>query len=162
MPTFGTLVLWVHLVAVVIWVGGLAVVWLACVPVVTSAVRPPQDAARLAGMVVHRFQRISWEVMSLILVTGIIKLIEIGAARGFELGASYVGMLVAKVGLFATIAAIQVWQSFRLVPAFAASAPADSASPETERFKRRALVSAVISFVLAASAILLGLQLGHH
>ncbi len=164
MLSFETLVLWLHVAAVVAWVGGLAVVFLVCVPVLMRDAPSSKEIARLVGKVVHRFQRISWEMTSVILVTGIFNLIHVGAARGFELSVTYVGILGVKAVLFVMIATVQAWQSFRLVPAYVAFASGpqgtDASAPtEVKRFQRRILASSLFNLALAATAILLGLSL---
>jgi copper transport protein len=165
--TFGLFVLWLHLVAIVVWVGGLLAISLVCVPVVMKEVHSPQAVAGLVSAVVHRFQSVSWELVSLILLTGIFNTIHVGSARGFEFGPTYVEILGAKVGLFAAIVAVQAWQSYRLVPALAALASGtrwnpDSSPPELGKLKRRALTASLLVLVLAASAIVLGLELRYH
>ncbi len=134
------------------------------VPVIRRGIDSPKEVARLVAMVVQRFQRISREVVFLILLTGIFNLINAGVARGFDFSATYIRMLVIKVALFIVIIAIQTWQSFRLVPAYSAitsdmEQAVDTASGAFKRLHRRALMTSILSLVLAASVILLGLAL---
>ena len=147
-----------------LWVGGLFAVFFVLVPVLKSGIASPKESARLVAMAVQRFQRISREVILLILLTGIFNLILAGVARGFQFSAAYLTMLAAKVGLFAAIVAIQAWQSFRLAPALVsitsgteqASGPAPAA---IKRLQRQALVTSLLSLIFAVAAILLGLRL---
>lgn len=162
MAPFGTLVIWLHLAAIIAWVGGLLAVYWVCVPVLMREARP--QSARLVARVVHRFQRISWELVAVIVVTGIFNVLRVGVARGFGFDAAYVGMLVGKLCLLVAIVALQAWQSFRLVPAFVAVASnaspiSGSEPPEFTRFRRRAFASSLLAVVLAAIAVFLGLLL---
>lgn len=164
MLTFTTLTLWLHVAAVVVWVGGLFAVSFVFVPVVRTGVESPALAARLAAAVMGRFARISREMIFLIALTGVFNVISAGNARGFDFSATYIGVLVTKVTLFVAIVGIQAWQCLRLAPALVSHASGSNPGTDPvpvplEKLKRRAVVSSVVSFVLGLSVILLGLGL---
>ncbi len=157
-----TYVLWLHIAAIVVWVGGLFAVSFVLVPVLRRGIDSQQEVARLVTMVLRRFQRISRELILLILLTGMFNLISAGVARGFNFSATYIVMLVIKVTLFVVMVAIQAWQGFRLAPAFASlvSGTEQTVVPgAVKRLRRRALATSMLNMVLAATAILLGLGL---
>lgn len=164
MLTFTTLTLWLHVAAVVVWVGGLFAVSFVFVPVVRTGIESPALAARLAAAVMGRFARISREMIFLIALTGVFNLISAGNARGFHFSTTYIAALLAKVILFAAIVGIQAWQCLRLTPALVSHASGSNPGTDPvpvplETLKRRAVVSSVVNFVLGLSVILLGLGL---
>ena len=159
MLTFKTFSLWLHIAAIVVWVGGLVAVSFVFVPVLRRGIDSPQEVARLVSMVVQRFQRISRELIFVILLTGVFNLVHAGIARGFDFSAAYIKMLIVKVSLFVVIVAVQAWQSFRLVPAFASITSATPGNATARRLQRRAIMTSILNAVLALSVILLGLEL---
>ena len=156
MITFTVFALWLHIAAIALWVGGLFAVSFVMVPVLKQGAGSPEKAAALFTRGLERFQRISRELLLVILLTGIFNLANAGMARGFSFGAQYLTMLGIKVGLFVTIAAIQLWQSLRLAPAIQAAA----SIPETSSgLYRRFLLTSLLNLGLGAAAVLLGLRL---
>ena len=158
MVTFSTFVLWLHLSAIAVWVGGLFTVSFVSVPVLRAGVDSPTDAARLAAMMLRRFQRISREIILLILLTGMFNVINAGMARGFNFSDSYILTLLVKLSLFVTIVAVQAWQSLRLAPALGTVANHPTGE-DTARLHRRLMLTSLINLVLGVAAILLGLSL---
>lgn len=162
--TFTTFSLWLHIGAIVVWVGGLFAVSFVFVPVLWRGVDSPQEAARLVAAVMGRFQRISREIIFLILVTGIFNFMNAGIARGFQFGGIYLSMLAIKVILFVAIIAVQAWQSFRLVPRMVAVTTGMEQASATrpgavKRLERLALITSLVNSVMGISVILLGLML---
>lgn len=167
MLTTKVVFLWLHVGAIVVWIGGLVVMSLVLSPVLRSNLDSPRDASRLAAIAAQRFQRISRELIGLILVTGIFNLIHAGLARSFHFSAAYLSMLALKIAFFLVIIGLQVWQSTRLSPALATLTAGmerrlDPMPDEVKQLHRRGLVVSVVSSVLALLAILLGLQLRFH
>ena len=158
MFTFTAFILWLHLAALAVWIGGLFAVSFVLAPLARTRVSSASEGGRLVAHTIQRFQRISREVVLLILLTGLFNVINAGMARGFEFGGPYMRTLFLKVGLFVAVVVIQGWQSFRLAPRFAAiteETPAEVA----KRYDRRLLVSSLASLLLAVIAILLGVRL---
>jgi uncharacterized membrane protein len=145
-----------------VWVGGLFVLSFALLPVVMRDSSSPQDASKLAATAIHRFQRISREIIFLVFLTGIFNFMHAGVARNFEFGATYMEVLAAKFVIFISIIVIQAWMSTRLGPALVATASQIGDAPSKESFRRlqrKALLTSILAIVLGAIAILLGLGL---
>lgn len=161
MLSFATLVLWLHVAAIVFWAGGLLVVSLVFLPVLRGGLESPHDAARLFAAASGRFLRISREIIVLVLLTGIFNVINAGVARGFAFSPAYIAILLFKIGAFVTIAGVQVWQAVRLAPAlFSETSASDaSASHAIDRGQRRVLATSVVVLLLSVLAILGGLLL---
>lgn len=164
---FTTFILWLHVTAVVFWAGGLAVVTLVVLPVVRNGLESPEEAARVVSASLRRFQRISREIILLILVTGIFNLINAGVARGFDFSRTYLGVLLVKVSLFVVMIVIQAWQTSligRTTDAFA-TAPGPGGRREFDpanHLYRRIMLAGVLDALLAMTVILLGLKLRYH
>lgn len=164
MLTFKAISLWIHIAAIVVWAGGLFAVYFVIVPVLRKGISSAQDAARLVAMVMQRFQRISREIIFIIILTGIFNVMHAGMARGFDFSAGYLRVLVTKIILFVIIIAIQTWQTVRLAPALVSATSqmdqgASSLPGPAARLQRQALLTSILNVVLAVFAILLGLGL---
>ncbi len=163
MLTFTTFSLWLHITAFVVWVGGRFALAFVLLPVIWSGIESPKEAARLVAMSVERFQRISRELIFVILLTGLFNLINAGIARGFNFSPTYLIMLAVKVSLFLVVVVIQFWQSLRLVPALVAVAsdtePGHAPPQALKRLRKQFFTTSLLSVVLAAALIFLGLGL---
>ena len=157
MLPFSAFVLWLHLAAMAVWVGGLFAISFVAIPVLRQAVDSPALAARLAARTVRRFHRLSVEVVVLIVLTGIFNVMNAGIPRGFQFGAAYLQLLLLKLGLFLAIVGLQAWQAFRLAPAMAASP--DPAPEVLRSLHRRLFWTSMLNGVLALIVVLLGLKL---
>lgn len=161
--TFTTVVLWIHLAAIALWVGGLFAVPMVVTSVIRGEMDDPRAAVRLMAAALGRFQRISREIIFLIFLSGLFNIINAGVPREFDFGARYLGELGTKVLFFVALIAIQMWQSYRLIPRAAANIAAmgrnDAAASALSLLQRRLLVTSLVSVVLAIAAIFLGLRL---
>ena len=140
--TFRTVVLWIHLAAVIVWVGGLIVM-----PFVVAPAIRRLDAGRsreLLEALSRRFLRLSRELVLLILLSGIFNVISAGAASGFSYGSRYLIVVGIKFGLLLVMAANQAWSALVLAP-----------RGET----RLATWSAAVNILLAAVALYLALTI---
>ena len=99
--------------------------------------------ADLAVAITRRFQRLSRELLLVIVLTGIFNLINVGFPTGFEFPRTYWLIVAGKVTLLAVMAANQAWYSLSLVP----------------RAHRNANLAALVNVGLAAVVIFLGLRL---
>lgn len=139
--TARTFFLWVHLVAIIVWIGGMFAVSFVAAPVLR------REAGKGAvATLVHRFQRLSRELILVILLTGIFNLIIVGLMTGFRFSAEYLSIVGVKITLFIAIIANQLWYSYRLVP-------------QAEASSRAAGWSALANALLAAVVVYLGLSL---
>jgi putative copper export protein len=141
--SFGTFVLWLHLLALSIWIGGMVIVPFVVIPV--ARLRLGEGAEEFVEAVARRFQRLSRELIVAILLTGIFNVINLGVMTRFTFGGEFIRLLAFKVVFFGLMAVNQVWFTFVLIP-----------SPEK---KRLATWSAVVNVLLAALVIYLGLRL---
>ena len=133
---------WVHMVAVGVWVGGLA--WL------LLGIRGMTRADRAAA--VSAFSRVATVTLVVVLVTGAARgMVEVGGLSNL-FGTSYGIALLVKLGLVALLVALGAVNHFRLVPAIGG----DEGVTRTFRTNSRTEL-AVAAAVLAATAVLSGL-----
>ncbi len=147
MFTFRAVVLWIHLAAIIVWVGGMIVVPFVAAPAVRRFAGEqfaPDRAAALVETLVRRFQRLSRELFFAILLTGIFNLINAGWLTNFSYPAAWLQLVGAKFVLFLAMGVNQAWYSLALVP---------------QGKTRIALWSALVNAALAATVLYLGLKL---
>lgn len=147
MFTFRAVVLWIHLAAIIVWVGGMIVVPFVATPAVRRFAGEhlaPGRAAALVEALVRRFQRFSRELFFTILLTGIFNLINAGWLTNFSYPPVYLQLVGAKFILFLTMGVNQAWYSLKLVP---------------QGKTRTAFWSALGNALLAAVVLYLGLRL---
>jgi uncharacterized membrane protein len=142
--TFRTIILWIHLSAAVVWVGGMIVVPFIVLPAARQMLG--EKAQAFVEAIVRRFQRFSRELILVIFVTGVLNFVIIGVMTRFAYGGTFLQLVIAKFILFGAMAANQAWYSLHLVPA----------SSEMERW---AVWSAVVNAALAALVFFLALRL---
>lgn len=144
MLTARVIVLWIHLAAVVVWLGGLIAVPFIAGPVV-------RRTAGLAAMevLVRRFQRLSRELVFVIVLTGIFNLIFVGVLTRFAYAPEYLMLVAVKFALLLIMFGNQLWYSYRLFPEWVAK----------ESGARPTSLSAITNVVLGGIALFLGLSL---
>lgn len=133
---------WVHLVAIGVWVGGLA--WLLLGS--RGSARPERGAA------VRAFSRVATVTLMVVLATGAARVVaEVGSLSGlFDTG--YGRTLLVKVGFVIVLVALGALNHFRWVPALETNEGA------TRSFRMNSGGElAVAAAVLAATAVLSGL-----
>lgn len=135
--------LWLHLSAIIVWVGGLIAIPFVTVPAVRR-VLPSGEAAELIQRIVRRFLRVSRELILIVFLSGIFNVLHLGYVSQFAYTERFLWIVGAKFVLFAAMAANQLWYSMRLVP-----------TGQTDR----ASWSAIGGVVLAAVVIYLALIL---
>ncbi|UTI64000.1 copper resistance protein CopC/CopD [Paraconexibacter antarcticus] len=142
---------WVHLVAAIAWVGGIAQIAAMWVPGIRDV--SPGERRRVMREVLDRFGRVALPAVAVLAVAGGTNaLIELG--RVSELWTSAYGrVLLVKIALFGVIVAASYTHAFRLRRRIMAAAVGDSAA---ERHHWRLIGSqpAFAALVLGAAALL--------
>ena len=133
-----TWIVWLHLLAMALWLGGAIVILGAILPVVRD------EAGRAAA---KRALFLTSRAMEAAVVTGVLNVLVRAMASGGAFSRGFVAMLSVKVGLVVVMAALQVWVGI------AWKRPvADGAT-----VARRARVGLTILLVVGAVVVLLGL-----
>ncbi len=146
-------VLWLHLLAIVVWVGG-AFFW--TIVLFTRETPPnPGDGDPWLERLGRRVYTVGWEALGLIVLTGLFNLV-LRARSGGLFHPDYQRTLGIKLTLVAGMALIQLWQHFGLLPRL-------TVSPEHAWAKQRRslLLTSGVVLVLAAGILWFGVQLHH-
>lgn len=93
------LIMWIHLVAAITWIGGMLFLWLVLRPVLSSPTAGAEGLATLRR-VEERFKTVRWASLLTLLVTGVYNLIHEGGSARLE--SSWGGVLMIKL-LFVAI-----------------------------------------------------------
>jgi uncharacterized membrane protein len=149
-----------HLLAALVWVGGMLFLALVAVPVARQ--RPQAERAALMDALGRRFRAVGWAAVAVLLGTGLLN----AALRGVSWesvvsGRFFAGpfgqLLTAKVLAVLAMLALSAWHDFVVGPASTRSAGADATSAAALR--RRASwigrANAALSLVVVALAVLL-------
>lgn len=145
--------LWLHLLAVVVWVGG-AFFWTLVLFVQKTPPTPAGNGSRLAALA-RRVFVLGWEALGVLVLTGLLNLtLRVRTGDFFE--PEFQRALGIKLVLVAGMALIQLWQHVRLLPRL------DATGAETSswgRCRRRFLATSTTVLALAAGALWFGIQL---
>lgn len=147
--------LWLHLLAVTVWIGGVCFWMIVLLTRDTSSA--PDAAAPWLETLGRRFYTVGWEALGLIVLTGLFNLIARVRAGGF-FQEGYPRTLGIKLALVAGMVAIQLWQHIGLLPRLASDR---STEDVWAKGRRSLLVTSGVVLVLAAGALWMGVQLHH-
>jgi uncharacterized membrane protein len=154
----------VHILAAMVWVGGM--LFLALVVVPAARTLPPAERSALFNLVGPRFRTVGWVCIGLLLVTGVVNV----AYRGVtwvnlftaELWASEFGrVLTLKLGVIAVMLILSLFHDFVLGPASVRAHKPGEARPSAEALalRKRASWLGRITAVLALIVVALGVML---
>ncbi len=112
-PQWGlTLAYWLHLLATVVWIGGLVALAALVMPAARKAL-PAEDYARLLGAIQPRLQQMGWFSLMVLIFTGLFQMVAHPNYLGFLaiLNTWAVAMLVKHlaVGLMIVLSAYSTW-----------------------------------------------------
>jgi hypothetical protein len=97
--SLATWILWVHILAAAVWLGGAATV--------RAAVLPVEGVAR--AFVARRAHALTSRAMEILVLTGIVNILLKGLQAAFTLGPGFFAMLSLKMALLAAMAGLQIW-----------------------------------------------------
>ncbi len=139
MISLATWILWVHILAAALWLGGATTMLV--------AILPAAEEARAAAM--RRAHFLTSRAMEILVLSGLLNVLLKGLESNFTLGRGFFGMLSLKMALLLVMGALQIWMgaAWRQV----GDRPVDAAG--------RARIGLVTQCVLGALAALLGLGL---
>lgn len=147
--------LWVHLLAVIVWVGSL------CGWTLVLFTWTTPGAARSSGprlhTIGHRIYAMGWEALGFLVISGLFNLLgPLQSGALFE--AAYLRPLLWKIGLVTGMAVIQLWQHIWLLPRLTATRGDTEAWSKT---RRSLLIASGLVLAFGATVVWLGVQLHH-
>jgi uncharacterized membrane protein len=108
-------VLWIHLLAAVTWIGGMAVISLVIVPVLSSSLSSSELSSRRAELlqaVGERFSQVSWACIIVLLMTGILNLMHLAIPFDVLFDTRLGKLLIVKWTLFAVMIGLSIDHDF--------------------------------------------------
>ncbi len=144
---------WVHVVAAIVWIGGMCFLALALVPTLRRPEMRPVSTKLIHLLGIH-FRKIGWICLGLLILTGFSNL--------FLRGLSWenirnLSVLRAKLSLVGLILILSLFHDFIVGPRATAALQADSLSLEAQRWRWRASWMGRITLFLALVAVTLGI-----
>jgi copper resistance protein D len=150
-----------HVLAAMLWLGGMFFFALVGAPVLRS-VEPPPLRARLFRAAGERFRTVGWSCIAVLLVTGILNLHFRGVLSTAALGsgsfwsAPWGRVLAAKLIAVGAMLAVSALHDFVHGPAASRLAPG---SPEAARARGRAARWARVNAILGILVVLIAVRL---
>jgi uncharacterized membrane protein len=154
---------WLHLVAAVVWVGGMVFVALVLVPALRRPA-PLENRVEIVQRTGVRFRRVGWIALGVLVATGVgnLWLRGIGPAEllsGAFWTTRFGKILALKVALVAAMALSSVVHDFVVGPRATRALRAGSESPEAMRLRRTASAlgrgNLLVALAVLALAVLL-------
>jgi uncharacterized membrane protein len=154
---------WLHLLALAVWLGGMVFLALVLVP----ATRRPEQRATAPALfhqVATRFRWVGWACLAILIVTGLFAL----GYRGYGLADAFNGRLwqgafghtlAAKLVLVGVILAVSAAHDFWLGPRAVAQWQRDPHGAEAQRLRRQASWIGRLTLLLALGVSALGVLL---
>jgi putative copper export protein len=122
---FPFLNLWLHILAAVIWIGGMLFLSLVAVPVLRQ-VDSPVLRSDLFRMMAQRFRRLVWICIAVLILTGIVNMAYYGNTSA---GSPYQKVLSIKLGLVTVLVALGVAHDALIGPRAARAQSRDGLPP---------------------------------
>ncbi len=163
---FSTFILWLHLLGVVVWIGGLIFQLMVVMP--TLKRRPLVfDRLRYGVSLDVRFRYVMWPAVSLVLLTGFYNVINVlytTSRTGGRIPSGFASILGLKLSLVVVMIALQVLQRFavhsRLVTLLEReTSETIRSSDDLTKFLRYAYGLNILTVGAAIIALFLGLRL---
>ena len=154
---------WLHILAAIVWIGGMAFFALVVVPVIRRD-EFRGNASTLIRQTGIRFRSLGWFCIALLALTGVVNLAYQGTGwENIRSGAIWRGaqgvVLAFKLSLVLIIVALSLLHDFIIGPRAAAAAAADASAPEAIRLSRYARWLGRLNLLLALIVVFLGVML---
>jgi uncharacterized membrane protein len=154
-------IVWVHILAAIVWIGGMFFLPLVLVPVLRR--QEPKLRAALLDAVGRRFRTVGWIAIGVLLVTGVWNLrnrhLPWDTILSADLFAGVWGSILAwKLALVSVVLVISLVHDFRIGPASTAASQSDDRT-RAERLRKTASWLGRINALLALAIVFLAVAL---
>lgn len=161
----GAITVWLHLLAITLWIGPQVFLFVAAVPAVRT-VEDVQARARVLRILTTRFSWLAWSAMAVIILTGISNLFQVGADAPFDLGDFDYrwGRLFAEKMAFVAVAIIlSLIHTFWVGPYQLKLMEQASPDPaDLKRLRRLSIVLSSVTLLASVVALYMGAVLENH
>ena len=167
MELLGALVLWLHVTAATIWVGGNFMIAMVIVPYFKRSV-PPVERVKIMTQIGRSFEPIGWGCVLILIFSGLVNIFTAGVLANPDLIGPFMRMLGIKILLVLVLIILTGIHGFIMAPRLAQAV--EELEPGTEELpehidKMRGQMAVVYSLIgvfsllvlLAAVALRLGL-----
>ncbi|HXC62409.1 MAG TPA: DUF4149 domain-containing protein [Nitrospiria bacterium] len=148
-------ILWIHLSAAVIWIGGMAIVSLVVTPVLASREASSQST-ELLRTIGERFSQVSWICIVALIMTGILNLIHLAIPLDVLFTTRLGKLLIVKWSLVAGMIGLSIYNDFIAGPSLRFLLPRD---PVYIRVAARMRWSGRITLILGLAVLFFALGL---
>ena len=148
-PWLDTLVLWIHILAAICWVGGMVFVAFILGPYVRRAF-PPEARTPLMAAVGKRFSILGWSAIFTLVCTGIYNAVRFVGSWEALFNATFGHILLVKIGLVGVMIGLSIAHDFFLGP---------RQRERGRRLRRWTVLIAQLNLVLGVLVILLAAAL---
>lgn len=154
---------WVHMIAMVVWLGGMSTLALVFVPLTREGSLREAGRALLSPLAL-RFRRIAWISLLVLVITGGINTIARGISPSDVLNApfyqgAYGQTFALKLLLVATVLSLSYVHDFRIGPRLAEVQQSGGAEGEMASLRRRVVLLARVNAALALAILFLAVML---
>jgi uncharacterized membrane protein len=157
-----TIAYWLHMLATIVWIGGIATIILHILPAAKEKLAP-LDYASLLESIKHRLDPLAWLSLTILLGTGMFQMSANPNYEGFlTISNTWSKVILVKHVLFLCVIAVSAYLTWVLIPAqrrLALLRAKGIDTPEAERIEKREtwlqrvnLVFAIVILALTALA----------
>ena len=153
---------WVHILAAIVWLGGMLFLVLVVVPWLRKGARA--DAALLLRETGRRFRNVSWTCFVLLVITGAFNLWVRGVrlsnfVRPEWLKSPFGKLILVKLGLFGLMLIVSGFHDLVVGPRATTAIAADARSTQAQIERRRASLLGRLNVALALILVAVGVML---
>ncbi len=154
---------WLHVLAAMVWVGGMLFLVFVLVPVLRGSATP-QEAARFVKATGQRFRSVGWLALCVLVATGFTNVFLRGISHhdlvdGAFWTSTWGHILGAKLVLVATVLILSLVHDFRVGPSASEALRADPTSPEALKLRKAASWMGRLNLLLGLAIVALGVML---
>ncbi len=159
MHTIYLLSVWLHLIAVIFWLGGMLFLVAVALPVLRKG--DPRAAGEFLSQAAVRLRGLGWISLAILGITGLFQLSWRGwlAPALWTGGHSFSWLLWGKVSIFLVLVAMSAFHDFSFGPRAAQAMAANPTAPETVRMRKWASRLGRLTALLALVMVALGVML---
>lgn len=147
MHTIYVLCIWLHILAMATWLGGMVFLAAVALPVLRKG--PPSQLGAFMTAAAPRLRAVGWICLTILGITGLAQLHFRGQSWSD-------GLILSKLAIFTTIILISLAHDFWLGPKASIAMRDDPGTPQTLRLRRVALSMGRVTALLGLLAFTLG------
>jgi uncharacterized membrane protein len=161
------LVLWIHLLAVSIWIGPQVFLFAAAIPAMRT-IEDVHERTRLTRIIVTRFSYLAFGALAVILITGIINIYQVDGYSVSDLlkgdaEIRWTRIFWEKMSMVGVAVVLTLIHVLFVGPRQLDLADRADADPyEARNIRRLSITISGIGLIASLAALFLGAELGHH